>query len=126
MAAVSASGNRHGLQLHWGKIQLMGVRTSGVIKRPDGTDVEPTNEIVYLGASISDDGRVGKELGRRLGMSQREFNVLARFWKHCTLARQRKLQVFNALVLSKMGYGLATAWLTKTERSRLDGFQNRC
>ena len=35
-------------------------------------------------------------------------------------------EVFNALVLSKLVYGLATAWLTKTERSRLDGFQNRC
>ena len=126
MSAVSACGNQHGLQLHWGKLQLMNVRTSGVIKRPDGTAIEPTNDIVYLGASISDDGRVGKELARRLGMAQREFICLTRIWKHCSLPRQRKMQIFNAMVLSKLVYGLATAWLGKNERSRLDGFQSRC
>ena len=126
MSAVSACGNQHGLQLHWGKLQLMNVRTSGMIKRPDGTAIEPTNIIVYLGASISDDGRVGKELARRLGMARREFSCLTRIWKHCSLPRQRKLQILNAMVLSKLIYGLATAWLGKNERSRLDGFQSRC
>ena len=59
-------------------------------------------------------------------MAQRELNILRRLWKHGSVPRQRKLRIFNALVLSKLVYGLATAWLGKAERSRLDGFQSRC
>ena len=31
-----------------------------------------------------------------------------------------------ACIWSKLGYGLQTAWLSKLQRRKLDGFQNRC
>ena len=61
-----------------------------------------------------------------MGMALGTFNTLARIWKHCSLSRRRKLEIFNAVVVSKLVYGLNTAWLNVAERRRLDDFQNRC
>ena len=126
MASISACGNKHGLELHWGKLQLMKVRCGENVRKPDGSIVEATDEMVYLGASICNDGRLGRELSRRLGFATREFNNLLRVWKHCRLSQKRKIEIFNSLVVSKLTYGLVTSWLSTAERRRVDGFQNRC
>ena len=38
----------------------------------------------------------------------------------------RRTEIFNALVTSKLLYGLSTIVLTTADRRRLDGFQNQC
>jgi len=51
---------------------------------------------------------------------------LSKVWGHANVTQARKLEVFNACVLSKLLYGLHTAWLNKAERERLDAFHARC
>ena len=36
------------------------------------------------------------------------------------------MNIFNAVVASVLMYGLASAWLTKNDQRKLDGFQCRC
>ena len=48
------------------------------------------------------------------------------FWRHARIPRKSKVQVLNAMVFSKLRYGLCAFWLNAAERRRLDGFQNRC
>ena len=126
LAAVSACGAKFGLELHAGKYQLLQVLCDSPVKRPDGTVIAPAEQMVYLGTMVSSDGRIAQELARRLGMASAEFRTLARVFKHSGLSHQRKLQVFHAMVLTKLLYGLCTGWLNTAERRRLDGFQNRC
>lgn len=126
LEAVSNAGATYGLALHWGKLQLMHVRSEASVRRPDHTAIEAKPEIPYLGSVVSHDGRVSKELSRRLGMAHSEFRALSRIWRHSSLGRKRKIKIFEATVLPKLLYGLAAAWLNKAERRRLDGFQNRC
>ena len=47
-------------------------------------------------------------------------------WKHSSLTRLRKLDVFRSLVEAKLVYALGTGCYTKAELRRLDGFQARC
>ena len=42
------------------------------------------------------------------------------------MTKQRKLEIFDACVLSKLRYGIASAGLLKADLRRLDGFQARC
>ena len=126
LKAVSNAGASYGLELHWGKLQLMRVRSEAAVRRPDHTGIEAKPEITYLGSIVSDDGRVSRELARRLGMAHSEFRALSRIWRHSSLGRKRKIKIFEATVLPKLLYGLAAAWLNTSERRRLDGFQNRC
>ena len=101
LAAVSEAGSTYGLELHWGKLQLMRVRCEDAVHRPDGSAIEAHSELLYLGSVVSDDGRVSKELARRLGMARSEFRALARIWRHSTLGRKRKIKLFEAAVLPK-------------------------
>ena len=65
-------------------------------------------------------------LSRRIGLAFSEFRKLKQVWSHANLSRKQKLAFFQAFVLMKLQYGLATCCLVKVQRRRLDGFHARC
>ena len=93
LAAVDDAGSMYGLQLHWGELQQMNVSCSPCLMCPDGSAITPSTDITYLGSVVSNDGRMHKELVRRLGMAQVAqvtFRQLARLWKHSALGRRKE------------------------------------
>ena len=72
------------------------------------------------------DGTVAKELGHRIGAASAAFNSLDQLWRHTGVTRQRKTEIFQAVVTSRLLYGLSAALLNVAEQRRLDGFQARC
>ena len=115
-----------GMELHWDKFQLMPVRCNTNLRTPSGDLIPAKDSMVYLGATLSSSGRLSGELGRRLGAAWGEFCKYARAWKHTAISTARKINIFEALVSSKVMYSLNSAWLQKADRRRLDGFQCRC
>ena len=93
---------------------------------PQGDIIKDSGSLLYLGGLISSDGRPDSEISRRIGMASGDFRALSRFWSHASLPRKRKLELFHALVTSKLSYGLSTLWCTVPQRRRLDGFYARC
>ena len=47
-------------------------------------------------------------------------------WKHSSLHWTRKLEIYKALIESKLMYSLSCLCLSVADRCRLDGFRNRC
>ena len=82
--------------------------------------------MLYLGSTIHGNGMFGCEVGRKTGAAAGDFKALQRVWKHSTIARGRKLKLFDSLVQSKLRYAIASAWLLKADLRRLDGFQANC
>ena len=119
-------GARYGLELHPDKLQLLQVQCSQGVRRNDGNEVVAGASMSYLGSSLSADGRVGSELSRRIGAAKNDFRNLQKVWKHSSLSRHRKLEIYSALIESKLLNSLSTACFTKAELRRLDGFQARC
>ena len=126
LKAVSTAGAMYGLELHWGKLQLLKVRCNTAVHRPDLSRIDAQSRLMYLGSLVTDDGSISGELARRLGMATGEFKKLSRLWGHSRLGRVRKIEIFNAVVLSVLMYGLAAAWLNTSDRRKLNGFHNRC
>jgi len=126
LAAVAHAGDRFGLKLHYDKFQLMCVQCQHRIRTPAGQDLTAESEMTYLGTVLSEGGRLGPELGRRLGACRAEFKALSKVWSHSNLPWKRKLIIFRSLIESKLLYGLACCVLIKAEKRRLDGFQARC
>ena len=124
--AVARIGSNYGMELHWSKFQLLEVSGSYRLLAPDGSTIAPSEVMTYLGAAIYPDGRVKSELNRRLGAAWREFSKMSRLWKHTNLNRERKIQIFNAVILTRLLYSLSSAWLNVAELRRLDGFHCRC
>ena len=123
MASVGAN---YGLELHWSKFQLLPVNGQYTLRAPDGSVISPCDVMNYLGASIYADGCVKSELNRKLGAAWGDFAKLNRLWKHTTLTKHRKVEVFQAFIVSRLLYGLSSAWLNVAEMRRLSGFQCRC
>ena len=59
-------------------------------------------------------------------MAWGDFVKLRRLWSHTSLHVSRKIQIFNAVIISRLLYGIASAWLNASEVRRLNGFQSRC
>ena len=125
-AAIERAGKHFGMSLHWGKTQALSVCTSSCLHSPQGDVVGDSCSLVYLGGLLTSDGRADSELSRRIGMALGEFKGLQKFWGHAGIGRSRKLELFHALVVSKLRYGLSTVCLVKAQRRRLYGFYARC
>ena len=74
--AVAAEGATYGLEINWDKTFQMSICTGSAVHRPDGTELERKREIVYLGGLITSDGRVSRELSRRVGEGRSILNKL--------------------------------------------------
>ena len=72
------------------------------------------------------DGKVRIELNQKLAVAWGDFQKLALVWRHAQISKRRKLQAFQAMVVSRLLYGLSTAWLNVADMRRLNGFQARC
>ena len=125
-AAIEQAGAAYGMSLHWGKTQAMSVCTKDRIRRPDGSIIEKTGSLEYLGALLTADGRVDSEISRRIGVATGDFRRLQQLWNHAGLAVREKLHFFDSLIVSRLKYGLGTICLVTSQRRRLDGFYARC
>ena len=126
MTAIAAAGANYGLKFNWKKLEVLPVRCDASIATPDGGLVKQKDSIVYLGCVLSADGTVGPELSRRLGAARAEFDTLSRVWSHAAISPRRKIQIFEACVVSKLLYGLHTAWLKSAELATSIASQARC
>ena len=126
LSQIADAGLLYGMELHWDKFQLLQVQCQAIIRTPTGEHISPKLGIDYLGSVLSHDGLPGHELGRRIGMAKRDFLELQKVWKHSSLSRDRKIQIYKALIESKLMYSLSCLCLSSADRRRLDGFQNRC
>ena len=96
------------------------------LKSPGGQAIKPQTSMLYLGSTIHMDGKFGCEVSRKIGSARAEFESLHQVWKSRSVAKRRKLQLFDSYILSKLRYGISSAWLLKADLRRLDGFQARC
>ena len=104
----------------------MQICTAITISIPDGQMIESKREIIHLGNIIACDGKCEREVSRRIGEGRSVFKLLSKLWCHANLTVHRKVQIFNACVVSKVLYALESLWLLKSVRNRLDAFQCYC
>ena len=126
MNCIAEVGKEYGMSFNWSKLEMLPIRMSAQISRPDGEDIKTKDSMLYLGSLLAADGRITSELARRLGMAHSDFQLLDRIWRHSTLNRSKKIRIFDACICTKLCYGLFTATLTAKEKQRIDGFQARC
>ena len=123
---IAEVGLRFGMELHWDKFQLLEVNAHYSIKTPTGEVIQPSEVMSYLGANMYADGAIRSELNKKLGAAWAEFCKSQKVWNHSSLTMGRKLQIYQAVVVSRLLYGLSSAWLNVAESRRLNGFHARC
>ena len=74
------------MELHPAKFQLISTDGQSKVLSPGGSSrVAVSDSMVYLGSIIAPDGRVGRELNRRIGGARSDFDSLAKVWSHSSL-----------------------------------------
>ena len=106
LQCVGRAGQSYGLELHPDKLQLLQVNDMTPIRLNDEHEVKYHKSMTYLGATISPDGRMTTELNRRIGMAKADFRSIRQVWTRSTLSKRRKLEIYAALVESKLLYSL--------------------
>ena len=79
----------------------------------------------YLGAILADTNDNHAEVNNRIADCIATANRLKLFWNKAGNSLKWKLQVYDAIIGSKLLYGLETIQLTRGERSRIDAFQQK-
>lgn len=80
----------------------------------------------YLGSLLTDSFDNRAEILNRLGDCIATANRMKVFWNKANTSVRWKLQVLNAIIRSKLLYGLECIQLTSSDISRLNAFQNKC
>ena len=101
MDAVRRLGAQYGLSLNESKLEVLAVSHDGRLLDGQGRPIKTKSSMVYLGGLLTANGRIGPELGRRIGAATQAFSELSRAWRHANLARSRKMKIYEACVVSR-------------------------
>ena len=114
----------YNLKLNFDKcVNLTLNRKQSTLKFEDGTNVPRKTKATYLGTILTDSAEFRTEVNNRMADATTAANKLKLFWNKADTTMKWKLQAFNAIVRSKLMYGLETIQLPQVILNRLDAFQ---
>ena len=110
-------------------VYILNQRISSVRFSPNGPAqgrlVPRKRSAAYLGSLLTDSFDYKAEVLNKLGDCIAMANRLKLFWQKARTSARWKIQVFYAIVRSKLLYGLECIQLTQSEISRWNAFQNK-
>lgn len=80
----------------------------------------------YLGADINNAANIDAEINKRIADSMAVANRLKSFLLKANATTKWKIRAYDAIVVSKLLYGLETTNLTACQAKKLDTFQLKC
>ena len=126
MKTIEKHGRTYGLVLNFSKVEALPVRDDATICNSNGSPVATKQSLKYLGAALHKNGQVTGELKQKLKLARNDFKQLSKVWNHASVPVKTKHAVFQQCIVSKLLYGLESAWLLQRERKMLDSFYIRC
>ena len=125
-----------GLKINAGKTKCMAV-SKCASQRPycrkdtldisvEGLPIEQVSNFTYLGAIISADGTIDKELSSRIQKASGAFYQLSRIWYSRNIKTPTKVRVYKAAVLTILLYGSEVWNTTQAQMTRFEVFHQRC
>jgi hypothetical protein len=89
----------------------------------DNTELKEVEEVIYLGACLTKKINITREIKRRISLCIPIVRSLKLFWDKADCSIAWKLNVYNAVIVAKLLYGLETVCLTEEHKSKLNAFQ---
>ena len=125
LQTLEDEAGKYGLNLNRKKCEHIKLNARGVITCADGTTIKEVEQARYLGVKLHNKTKPEMEIKDRIWQTTATWNRLHKYWKLGQCSKKRKLQVWNAVIRSKLIYALQTVYVSKAMRSKLNAFQNR-
>ena len=113
------------MRLNKGKCVYINMGNKNTIKFKDGTELKKEEEADYLGAKTTKKNLNRREVEERISKALSVCNKLKPFLKKANCKKTWKIQVYNAVIISKLIYELETMYLNDSLIKRLDAFHMR-
>ena len=88
----------------------------------DGYSAKQITQFSYLGAKITSDGKIDKEISVSIGKASGAFNQLNNIWKNKNISIKNKVRIYIAAVLTILTYGCEIWNTTQVQTRRLEFF----
>ena len=125
IAEIEKQSSKYNLKLNYKKCNYVAMNGKAHIHFSDGKPMTEVEKATYLGGEINNNAGRLSELNNRINKALVTCNRLKTFWSKTNCSYKWKLQVYNAIIVSQLTYGLSTVQLTPCMLSRLDAFQMR-
>ena len=118
---------KHKLKVNWSKSNTMVFSTVPTECNIEiaGEKVKNVKETVYLGVTLSEDGKRRGEVERRIGMTMQTAGAMKKVYESREISREAKVTVFEAVAIPALTYGCEVWVLTEREKSRLQATEMR-
>jgi retron-type reverse transcriptase len=120
---VERCARYHGLNFNKDKCVSMNFHCDAKTKYADGTKVPCGDAVTYLGAELTKLGSSRKEVNRKISQCIVICKKLQMFWKNPSCPTKFKLHIYDAVIRSKLVYGLESLHLNAGTLSHLNAFQ---
>ena len=129
LRAIETESSKYGLKLNYDKCELIQIYRGGNLTEQDNvyfanhTAVRCKNEAKYLGCWLNDRGDPEREIKQRISNCMAILKKLDIYWRKANPSCSQKLLVYDAIIRSKLLYGLESAAMNQTTKHKLDTFQ---
>ena len=116
---------KYGLKLNKGKCVAINMNNEDKIHSPDGKDLQKGAETMYLGNEINTKANLNIEITNKMQEVRKTWFKLSEYWKASNANTKWQLIIYDAIIRSKLLYGLETVQLTEAQQKKINAFQMR-
>ena len=116
---------QYGLKLNKDKCVAINMNTDCNVKFGDGISLTQSFEAMYLGCELNKEVNIKLEISNKMNEVRKTWFKLAPYWKSHTASTKWQLIIYDAIIRSKLLYGLETVHLTPAMERQIDAFQMR-
>jgi hypothetical protein len=88
-----------------------------------GETLQQVSSYLYLGHTITDDGRCDTEVKKRIGMAKSTFNDMKKILTSKQITNKLKMRIIKCYIYSTLMYGSETWTMNKQLEDRIDAFE---
>ena len=120
---IEWEGYRYGLKLNKDKCELLTTNNTANIHFQDNMKIKIVKAATYLGCNIGIKTSGREELGKRFANTVATMKKLDIFWRHSNISTAIKVYTADAILRSKLLYGIESAQLIKSVSKKLETLQ---
>jgi len=120
---IEDEGIKYGMRLNKTKCELLTNSTNARIVFPDNSPVKKHRSATYLGCEIGIRTTTREEISKRFAATMAIMKKLDLFWRHSNCPVHIKVYTADAVLRSKLLYGLESAQLIPSVLKKLETFQ---
>ena len=116
---------KYGLKLNRNKCVAITMNNEEDIIFQNGDSLKNSFETTYLGNEINKRVNIKLEISAKMHEVRKTWYKLVTYWKATNASKKWQLIIYDAIIRSKLLYGLETVYITEDQQKKLNAFQMR-